>query len=89
MPSNATPAAVISRVLPVYPEIARKSRTTGTVVLDVLIDEQGKVVKVTPASGPLILCPEAATAVLRWRFKPATLNGVNVSSSTQVSIVFK
>lgn len=89
MPSNATPAVAISRVLPVYPEIARKSRTTGTVVLDVLIDEKGKVVKATPASGPLILCPEAANAVLRWRFKPATLNGVNVSSSTQVSIVFK
>jgi outer membrane biosynthesis protein TonB len=87
--TKATPALVISRVLPVYPEIARKSHTTGTVVVDILIDERGKVVKATPVSGPVVLRTETVNAVLRWQFKPAYLDGTPVSSSSQVSVVFK
>lgn len=89
LPRDAKPAQVTSRVLPVYPELARKSHTTGTVVVDIVIDEQGKVAKATPVSGPIILQPEAVNAVSRWQFKPATLDGANVSSSIQVSVVFK
>ena len=85
---RATPAVVISRVLPVYPEIARRSRASGTVVLEVHIDEQGRAVKAIAVSGPAILYPEAVNAVLQWRFKPATLGGVTISSTTEVSIVF-
>ncbi|MBZ5495540.1 MAG: TonB family protein [Acidobacteriia bacterium] len=89
LPRTATPASVLTRVMPTYPDLARKTRTTGTVVVDVLIDAQGKVTKATAASGPAVLRPEAVDAVLRWRFKPATLDGVNVTSSSQVTIVFK
>ncbi len=86
---RVTPAVVISRVLPSYPELARRSHTTGTVVIDVLIDEKGKVTKATAVSGPAILQSEAVNAVMRWQFKPANLDGVAVPSSNQVSIVFK
>lgn len=86
---TATPAVALTRVLPQYPAIARKTHATGTVVLDILIDEHGKVVKATPTGGPSIFYTEAVSAVLRWRFKPATLDGVNTSSSIQVSLVFK
>jgi TonB family protein len=89
LPKKATPALVISRVLPVYPDVARRSHTTGTVVVDILIDEKGKVVKATPVSGPAILYAETVNAVLRWQFKPAYLDGTAVSSSNQISIVFK
>jgi TonB family protein len=88
LPRSTTSPSVISRVLPAYPEIARRLNITGTVVVQVLIDEQGKVVKATPVSGPRLLYPEAVSAILRWRFKPANLDGINVPGSSQVSIVF-
>jgi TonB family protein len=85
---KAIPAAVISRVMPVYPELARRSRTWGTVVLEVQIDEQGRPVKAVAESGPGILHDAAVKAVMQWRFKPATLDGVTVTSTTKVTIVF-
>jgi len=60
----------------------------GTVVVDAQIDAQGRVVKATAESGPAVLRPEAVRAVLQWRFKPATLDGISVPSATKVSIVF-
>jgi protein TonB len=87
-PKSATPPVVVSRVLPAYPDMARRSRITGTVVVDVEIDDQGRVVKATPESGPLLLRADAVSAVLKWRFKPATLNGANISSTSKVSIIF-
>jgi periplasmic protein TonB len=89
VPKKATPAIVISKVLPVYPEMARKSRITGTVTVEVMIDETGRVTKATPMSGPAILQTEAANAVLRWQFRPANIEGIPVPSSNQVSIIFK
>jgi TonB family protein len=85
---RATPPTVISRVMPVYPEIARRLRASGTVVVEVQIDEQGRPVKAVAESGPAVLYSEAVNAVLQWRFKPATLDGVAISSVTKVSIVF-
>ena len=85
---RAAPATVISRVLPVYPAIARRLRVSGTVVVEVQIDERGRPVKAVAESGPAVLYAEAVNAVLQWRFKPATLDGVAISSVTKVSIVF-
>jgi outer membrane biosynthesis protein TonB len=48
----------------------------------------GKVIKVSPVSGPAIFHDEAAKAVMKWRYKPASLNGVNVASKTQAEIIF-
>jgi outer membrane biosynthesis protein TonB len=89
LPNKAIAATVISRVLPSYPEIARINHIAGTVVVDVLIDEKGKVVKATPVSGPAVLYGETVNAVLRWKFQPASLNDTAIPSSSQVSIIFK
>jgi TonB family protein len=69
--------------------LARKSRITGTVVVDVQVDVRGKVTKATAISGPAILRAEAENAVLRWQFRPANVEGIAVPSTSQVSIVFK
>jgi TonB family protein len=61
----------------------------GTVVVEVQVDTQGKVSKVTPISGPSVFYQEAINAVMGWRFKPATLGGINTASSPQISLVFK
>ena len=86
---TVVPAEVIKRVAPTYSVLARQTHATGTVVIDVLVDEGGKVAKTTPISGPTILVPDAINAVQQWRFKPAQVDGNNVSSTSRVTVVFK
>ena len=43
---------LVDQVKPAYPELAKISRTEGTVALNVLIGKDGKVTKVDIISGP-------------------------------------
>jgi len=86
---QAVPAEAVSQITPEYPELARKSRVTGTVIVEAVVDEQGRVVRATAVSGPYLLRAAAVNAVLRWRFRPATINGTSIISTSNVSIVFK
>ena len=81
-------AEVITKVQPVYPLVARTQRISGTVELDVEINEKGNVVSATPISGPEPLRGAAEEAVLQWKFKPASFNGVNMSSRARISVAF-
>jgi TonB family protein len=85
---NLVPSVLISQVSPVYPELAIRSRTSGTVVLELQIDDEGKVVKATPVSGPAVFYNEAIKAAMQYRYRPATLNGKNMSSKSRVTMVF-
>jgi periplasmic protein TonB len=65
----------ISLPSPIYPEIARRMRTTGVVVVEVVVDENGKVISARAASGPPVLKDPAVQAALRARFSPTKLSG--------------
>jgi TonB family protein len=66
----------ISGVNPVYTELARRARVTGTVITEAVIDEQGDVVNVRVLKGlPMGLDQAAVDAVKTWKFKPATFEG--------------
>jgi len=82
------PAVPISRVSPVYPELAIRARTSGNVVLDLQIDKSGRVVKATPVEGPSVFYDAAVKAVMQWRYRPATIGKANVASKTRVTMVF-
>ena len=61
---------------PKYTEIARKVHLQGDVVLEVIIDEQGKVSNARVLKGlPMGLDKAALDAVATWRFNPATFQG--------------
>lgn len=63
-------------VLPVYPEIARKARLEGTVILEVIVSKQGKVRDIKVLKGLSMGLTEAAVeAVRQWEYEPSTLNG--------------
>ncbi len=81
-------AEVITKVQPVYPLLARTQRISGTVELDVEINDQGNVVSATAISGPELLRSAAEEAVKQWKFKPASFNGVNMSSRARISVAF-
>jgi TonB family protein len=62
--------AVKTRVAPVYPEIAKRMRISGTVRVEATVDPDGKVIDVKTLSGSRALSPAAEDAVRKWRFAP-------------------
>jgi protein TonB len=79
---------LISRVNPVYPELARRQRLTGTVSLSVTIAANGRISSVTPLSGPELLRLAAMDAVKQWVYSPMTLNGHPVQTDKQIDLNF-
>ncbi|MCI0612608.1 TonB family protein [bacterium] len=77
------------RVNPEYPEIARKARIQGVVILEAIITKDGTVenVKVLRGVHP-ILDQAAINSVKQWRYKPATLNGSPVKVYSTVTVKF-
>ncbi len=84
----ATPAEAISKVPPTYPITAQKMGVTGVVQVQVSIDERGRVTKATAISGQYVLRPAAEEALMKWKFKPATLRGESTKSELVVSVSF-
>jgi protein TonB len=76
-----------SKQSPSYPATAKATRQTGTVRVELLIDEQGKP-EVKDASGPGMLKQAATDAVKRWKFKPFTRDGQPVKATGYVSFNF-
>ena len=74
---------------PVYPELARRVRVSGTVVLDVQIDEEGNVSDVRVLSGHPLLTAAAVEAVRRWKYSPTVLNGEPVPVVATVTVIFR
>ena len=81
----------LSRRLPVYSAQARQMRLSGTVVLNALVNEQGKVDQVVLVIGvPGADLNEAAIrAAKTWTYRPATKRGVPVKVWKSEQIVFK
>lgn len=62
--------AVVTRVAPIYPELARRMHVGGKVVLLVTIQANGTVSATKVESGHALLTAAAEDAVRRWRFAP-------------------
>ncbi|HEV2538444.1 MAG TPA: energy transducer TonB [Frateuria sp.] len=87
----ATEPVLIRTVQPRYPTQARRANQEGWVVVSYNVDTDGNVngVKVLDAQPRHLFDREAVDAVERWKFKPATRNGVPVEANRQQRIVFK
>jgi len=79
----------ISLPKPGYPPIAKAAHASGTVVVQVLIDENGSVVSASAVSGHPLLINAAVTAARQARFSPTKLSGqpVKVTGVIQYNIV--
>jgi protein TonB len=79
---------IIYRADPTYPALARQTHTTGTVVVDAVIDERGDVVEMKVVSGPPLLIQAALDAVRRWKYEPTYLNDQPVPVALNVTVTF-
>jgi TonB family protein len=78
----------ISLPPPMYPDAAKRSRTSGVVTVDVILDETGKVVSATASNGPMMLRDAAVQAALKARFSPTKLSGQPVKVSGVINYKF-
>ena len=80
----------IKRVDPVYTEVARSARIEGVVIIEAIIDTDGRVTdaRVLKSLG-MGLDDSALEAVKRWRFKPGRLNGQPVPVIYNLTVNFR
>jgi periplasmic protein TonB len=78
----------ISLPKPPYPAIARSARAAGTVVVQVTIDESGKVISARAVSGHPLLQAAAVQAAYGARFSPTQLSGQPVKVTGTISYNF-
>lgn len=79
----------VKYVAPIYPQIALTARREGTVVIDAIIGEDGRVQKATVLQSVPLLDEAALTAVRQWVFTPTRLNGEPVPVVMTVTVTFK
>jgi periplasmic protein TonB len=82
--------SVLVKVEPEYSEEARKAKWQGTVVLSLVVDENGTAqgIKVTKSLG-LGLDQKAIEAVMKWRFKPGMKDGKAVPVMASIEVNFR
>ncbi|MBC8029937.1 MAG: energy transducer TonB [Pyrinomonadaceae bacterium] len=80
--------SAVSLPPPSYPDAAKRSRVSGSVIVEVVIDEMGKVISAQAISGPMALREVAIQAALRARFSPTKLSGQPVKVSGTISYKF-
>lgn len=85
---NVEPPRLLFGPEPVYPLLARQTKLSGIVVIEAVIDEQGRVTGMRAISGYPILIPAALNAVSKRRYEPTILNGQPTSIDLKVEISF-
>jgi TonB family protein len=73
---------------PPYPPAARAVRASGTVAVQVLVDEYGSVVSASAVSGHPLLRAAAVSAARGARFAPTMLSGQAVKVSGVITYNF-
>lgn len=89
LPPGATPPQPTKRPPPVYPEAMRATRLEGRVTVGFNITKEGLVDDpvIIRSNNPWFERP-AIDAILKWRFKPAEMNGKKVNTRARQELIF-
>jgi len=87
--SGVSAGNLIAAIRPEYPQIARITRTEGTVIIDAIISRTGTIESEHVLSGPPMLQQAALAAVRQARYHPFLLNGQPTEVQTTITIVFR
>ncbi len=85
-----TAPGIVRHIPPIYPIKARRKGIEGRVVLQALINTDGKAVqiKVISADPPKIFDKCSKQALARWTFKPGMIEGRKVSTWIEIPITY-
>jgi len=94
-PKRTTPVSggvlngkAISKPAPPYPAVAKAARASGVVVVQITVDENGKVISASAVSGHPLLRQAAAQAAYQARFSPTLLSGQPVKVTGTITYNF-
>ena len=85
---NVQASKLVKRVEPNYPELAKRARVKGMVILQVTVGEAGNVVDIKIIRGHPLLNDAAVSAVRQWVYSPTLLNGEPVPVLATVTVNF-
>lgn len=85
VPSEVAEKLCIKKVRPTY---SAGASGPGHVIVNVIIDEHGRVANLVVRRGDSVFYSEALDAVRKWRYKPYLLNGLPVRFETDVEVLF-
>lgn len=90
-PAFDKPPQVLTRLDPYYPVEARQSGTEGSVLVRVLIDEEGRVeeAEVIESEPAGVFDAAALKAIRGWRFSPAQRLGQPVAVRVDIPVSFR
>jgi len=63
---------VLSKVVPVYPELARKMHISGSVKVEVIVAPTGSAKNTKALGGHPLLVQAASDAISKWKWAPST-----------------
>jgi protein TonB len=67
--------ALVERVEPEYPSLALRAQVHGVVILEAVVDREGRVEDLRVLRSIPLLDRAAIDAVRQWRYSPLLLNG--------------
>lgn len=85
---DVKPPKKTKHVNPVYPEGAREAGIEGVVILETVIDKEGKVAHAEVVKSVPELDQAALDAVLQWEFEPTYVDGKKVRVRMTVTVNF-
>ena len=88
VPQDLMNGAIIHRVEPQYPLIAKQQHLQGTVVLYAVIGEDGKIHDLKPLCGAPQFIPACLEAIRQWRYRPYMADGVPIAVQTTIKVQF-
>lgn len=83
-----TRGEMLNKVVPQYPPIARAAHASGTVVVKVIVDEEGKVIAAQAVSGHPLLQATSVKAARQTTFEPFLLNGQPIKIAGVIHYTF-
>jgi TonB family protein len=83
-----TAPVAVKTVKPQHSQEAMRARAEGTVTLEALVDERGRVADARVVKSIPLLDQSALDAAKQWEFKPARLNGEPVPVLIQLELKF-
>lgn len=81
--------AVLTRVNPEYPPMAKQMHLAGKVQVDAYIDSDGNVDQVKVVNGNPLFIGAVTNAMKKWRFSPLQANGKTVRAVAGFVFDFK
>lgn len=87
--SHTKKPKLLKKADPIYPDVAKKSKVQGKVMVEATTNLEGEVVKAVAIKGPELLKQAAVDAVKKWKYAPFVVNGVKEPVSFTVLINFR